>query len=148
MDTIDNIELPVYPIRTAAKLLGISVHTLRMYEKEGLILPFKKETSHRLYSKSDIDRLTCIRRAINESKISIAGIKTMYALIPCWDITQCSTEDQKNCDAYTNHSEPCWTFDHHKNICGEMICRNCRVYKSYSECGKIKESIKQLQKST
>ena len=33
---------PVFPISTAAKLLKISVHTLRMYEREGLIIPFKK----------------------------------------------------------------------------------------------------------
>ncbi len=45
---------PIYPIRTAAKLLNISVHTLRMYEKENLILPFKKSTSHRLYSRNPI----------------------------------------------------------------------------------------------
>ncbi len=29
---------PIYPIGVASKLLGISVHTLRMYEKEGLII--------------------------------------------------------------------------------------------------------------
>ena len=68
-------EEPIYPIRTAAKLLNISVHTLRMYEKENLILPFKKSTNHRLYSKSDIERIECIRNAIKEDKISINGIK-------------------------------------------------------------------------
>jgi hypothetical protein len=44
--TVMSIQLPLneplFPIRTAAKLLNISVHTLRMYEKEGLIIPFKK----------------------------------------------------------------------------------------------------------
>lgn len=144
MDSTKNLDLPLYPIRTAAKMLNISVHTLRMYEKEGLILPFKKETSHRLYSESDIDRLACIRRAINEYKISIAGIKTIYSLIPCWNITNCSDKDKANCDAFKNHSEPCWTFEHTSNICSEMICRNCQVYQQYSECGQIKESIKQI----
>lgn len=144
METTDSLDLPLYPIRTAAKMLSISVHTLRMYEKEGLILPFKKETSHRLYSKSDIERLTCIRRAINEYKISIAGIKTIYSLIPCWNITQCSDKDKANCDAFKNHGEPCWTFEHKSNICSEMVCRNCQVYQRFSECGQIKESIKQI----
>ena len=50
-------EEPIYPIRIAAKLLNISVHTLRMYEKEDLILPYKKSSSHRLYSINDIDRI-------------------------------------------------------------------------------------------
>ncbi|MCJ7553068.1 MAG: MerR family transcriptional regulator, partial [Ignavibacteriaceae bacterium] len=30
-----------------------------MYEREGLILPYQKDTGHRLYSDSDIDRLQC-----------------------------------------------------------------------------------------
>jgi predicted site-specific integrase-resolvase len=39
---------PVFSISTAAKLLDVSVHTLRMYEREGLIIPFKKDSSQRL----------------------------------------------------------------------------------------------------
>ena len=60
-----NIE-PVYAISTAARLLGISVHTLRMYEKEGLIVPFKSNGNQRKYSDMDLERLRCIRRAIKE----------------------------------------------------------------------------------
>lgn len=76
------IDEPIYPIRTAAKLLNISVHTLRMYEKENLIIPFKKSTNHRLYSNSDIERIKCIRNAINEMTISIKGIKRIYSMTP------------------------------------------------------------------
>lgn len=133
--------MPLYPISSAAKILGISVHTLRMYEKEGLILPFKKESSHRLYSESDIQRLKCIRNTININKISIAGIKTIYSLIPCWEITNCLTENRKNCEAFASHSKPCWTFKHSGNSCYNKECRSCSVYKDYSECGKIKELI-------
>ncbi len=99
---------PIYPIRIAAKLLNISVHTLRMYEKEKLILPYKKLTSHRLYSESDIDRIKCIRTAINEFKISINGIKTIYSMMPCWEVMQCGNEERSKCGAYINHSGPCW----------------------------------------
>ncbi len=35
-------EEPIFPISTAAKLLNISLHTLRMYERERLIISFKK----------------------------------------------------------------------------------------------------------
>jgi MerR family transcriptional regulator/heat shock protein HspR len=36
---------PIFPISTAAKLLNISVHTLRMYEREGLFIPYKKDSN-------------------------------------------------------------------------------------------------------
>ena len=144
METIEKYEVPLYPISTAARLLGISVHTLRMYEKEGLIIPFKKESNHRLYSESDIDRLLCIRKAINESKISIAGIKSIFALIPCWEITSCSIEDREKCEAYVSHSSPCWSFKHEENICSDLDCRKCDAYQNYTECGSLKEKYKSI----
>src|SRR4030067_1200493 len=135
----ERFEEPVYPISVAAKLLNVSVHTLRMYEREGLIIPYKKESNHRLYSKSDIERLSCIRRAINEYKISIAGIKTIYSLIPCWKIIGCSEAKRKNCEAFISHSKPCWSFNHKNNICTGKDCRECEVYNSFSDCRSIKE---------
>jgi MerR family transcriptional regulator/heat shock protein HspR len=133
---------PVYPIRTAAKLLNISVHTLRMYEKEKLILPYKKSTSHRLYSQNDIDRITCIRSAINESKISINGIKAIYSMMPCWEVMLCPLEIRNKCNAFLNHSEPCWAVKENNSTCSFIDCRNCSVYKDFGDCGSIKNFIR------
>ena len=133
---------PIFPISTAAKMLNVSVHTLRMYEREGLIITFKKNSNRKLFSKSDIKRIECIRRSINELKISINGIKTIYSLIPCWDIIKCSAEDRKICKAFIGHNEPCWSYNHPGTICEKPNCRNCNVYKKYSDCGDIKELIK------
>lgn len=133
---------PIYPIRTAAKLLNISVHTLRMYEKEDLIIPFKKSSSHRLYSKSDIIRIQCIRSAINESKISINGIKTIYSMMPCWEVICCSKEDRNRCSAFLSHSGPCWALKGEDTICASKECRKCSVYQDYGECGAIKNFVR------
>ena len=138
---------PVFPIRTAAKLLNISVHTLRMYEREGLIIPFKKDTNQRLYSKTDLERIECIRRAINLEKISIKGIVRILSLIPCWKIAGCTEQDRINCKAYNGSSVPCWMFNHKDNFCTGKNCRTCEVYKSYGECHSIKEKIKELIKA-
>ena len=143
MDDI-NKDVPVYTISTTADLLGISVHTLRMYEREGLILPYKKDSGHRLYSQEDIERIQCIRKAINESKISIAGIKTIYSMIPCWKFVDCSLEQREKCPAYTSHSQPCWTFGHNGNICFRNDCRICPVYRDHAECETVKQSITQI----
>ena len=138
----NNEDTPLYTISTAARILGVSVHTLRMYEHEGLVMPFKKESSHRLYSETDIDRLKCIRRAIKEQKFSIPAIKTIYSLIPCWNIVHCTDEDKAKCESYINHSSPCWTYRHENDYCSGRHCRNCDVYKYYASCDKIKDAIK------
>lgn len=136
-------DTPIYPISAAARLLNISVHTVRMYEKEGLIIPFRKEKGHRLYSEMDIERLRCIRSAINDSKISIEGIKTIFALIPCWEIIPCSEESRINCEVYKSYtySQPCWTFKH--DIIG---CRKCKIYRDFANYQNVKESILNLTK--
>ncbi len=135
---------PIYPIRTAAKLLNISIHTLRMYEKENLIIPFKKISSHRLYSKSDIDRIKCIRKTINEEKISIEGIKRTLSMIPCWSIVNCSNQERENCSAFKSSSQPCWSFKHKNNVCAERNCRDCIVYNEFNDCQTIKNKIIEL----
>ncbi|MGE5430271.1 MAG: MerR family transcriptional regulator [Syntrophomonadaceae bacterium] len=139
-----NNDEPLFPISKAAELLNVSIPTLRMYEREGLIIPFKKSTSHRLFSKNDLERIECIRRAINESKISINGIKMIYSLIPCWNIVGCSLESRKKCTSFGDNHEPCWTIKHPGTECENKNCRECPVYKDFSECGRIKESIKNL----
>ena len=135
---------PKYPIREAAKILNISVHTLRMYEKEGLILPYQKQTGHRLYSDFDIERIKCIRSAINEKKISINGIKSLFSLIPCWEIVSCNINDRDNCESYKSAERPCWTYEHTNNICSTLDCIKCEVYTSFHYCSNIKTAIKNL----
>jgi MerR family transcriptional regulator/heat shock protein HspR len=135
---------PVYTISTAARLLGISIPTLRMYENEGLIIPFKKSSSHRLYSDLDLERIKCIRHAINDGKMGIESIRRMLSLIPCWAIINCSEKDRKKCDAFANYEKPCWMHNHKENICTGSDCRECEVYNSFSDCGSIKEKLKEL----
>lgn len=142
-----SIDEPVYPISAAAKMLNISVHTLRMYEKENLIIPYKKTTNHRLYSQSDIERIKCIRNAINESKISINGIKTIFSMMPCWDYIGCSDEDREKCPAYNSHNKPCWAIKVEGTVCEKIECRNCDVYKKFIECSNIKNFIKNLTRN-
>ncbi len=133
-------DLPVFPISTAAKLLNVSVHTLRMYEREGLFISYKKNPNRRLFSKSDLERIKCIRRSINELKISINGIKAIYSLVPCWSIIKCKKENRSKCQAFNGHSQPCWSYMN-KN-CKKQECRNCGVYNKYSDCDKIKDFLK------
>jgi DNA-binding transcriptional MerR regulator/rhodanese-related sulfurtransferase len=64
---------PVFSRGSAACMLGVSVQTLRSSEAEGLILPEKSTRGRRRYSRADVERLECVRHAITEQKIGIAG---------------------------------------------------------------------------
>jgi MerR family transcriptional regulator/heat shock protein HspR len=136
-------DTPIYSIGTAAKMLSVSVQTLRLYEQEGLIISFKTAGKQRLYSSEDIDRLKCIRKMINHDKISIGGMKQIHGMIPCWEIIKCSVEERTNCAAFKKHTGGCWTYEHTHSTCATKECRLCPVYKLSSNCEQIKQLIVQ-----
>ncbi len=135
---------PKYTISNAANLLNISVHTMRMYEREGLVIPFKKESGQRLYSDQDIERIICIRHSITDEKLNIQGIRKILSIIPCWTIIKCSDNDRVNCEAYSSSSKPCWMYNHQDNICKDIDCRECEVYYGFGTCESIKNKLKTL----
>ena len=134
-------EVRLYTIGEAAALLGIAVPTLRLYEREGLIIPIRKSSRHRLYTATDVARIHCIRETINKKKISIAGIKHLLSLIPCWMMKNCSEADRSVCDAFTKTLGPCWTMPSKGETCNTSVCRSCVVYAELSDCDRIKSVI-------
>ncbi len=146
MPTTDN-DIPLYSIGTTSRMLGVSVQTLRLYERAGLLLVHKSPGGQRCYSQLDIERLECIRNAITEEKISIAGIRTMHSLIPCWQIVHCPVEKRTGCPAFGGHDAGCWTYKHSNNVCAERECRQCEVYRLSTTCAGIKQMIQHSTES-
>ena len=66
---------PIYTIGVAAGKLSISVHTLRLYEAEGLIIPFRTETGRRIFSDLELEKVKCIRSMIQEEGLNFEGIR-------------------------------------------------------------------------
>ena len=120
---------PIFPIGVAAKMVGISPSTLRMYETEGLVIPYKTSTNMRLFSQLDLEWVRNIRGLIKKEKLSVEGIRRILALIPCWKIRTCKPEDKKKCDAYKVNSKPCWTIQEVYGECQDFECRLCEVYR-------------------
>ncbi len=137
-------DFPIYSIGSVARRLGVSVQTLRLYESEGLILSRKSNGGQRRYSELDILRLECIREAIVHEKMSIAGIRRMQALAPCWSIIHCSEEQKNRCPAYREHDGGCWTYTHDGNACSQRDCRACEVYRLSTTCSGIKDIISKV----
>ena len=75
-----NDEEPRYVISIAARILGIQTHTLRYYEKIGIIEPSRSRGNIRLYSDSDIARLKRVRTLMDELGVNLAGIEVILRM--------------------------------------------------------------------
>lgn len=72
-------KVPVYPIRTVARLTGVSEGALRAWEaRYGIITPARTAGGHRLFSGNDIDRIQEIKRLFHEEGMSMAGIQRIF----------------------------------------------------------------------
>ncbi|MBI5474411.1 MAG: MerR family transcriptional regulator [Ignavibacteriae bacterium] len=131
----------LYTIGEAADILGISIPTIRMYEREGLIIPYRKNSKHRRFGQSDIERIRCVRNLINHDKVSIAGIRRLLSLIPCWSIKNCPAEERAKCDAFVEHDKSCWMVSNKSWLCRSAECRECTVYIEIASCKTLKETI-------
>lgn len=73
-------ELPVYPIRTASRLTGISEGTLRAWEvRYGIISPARTPGGHRLFSENDVDRIIEIKKLLHKDGLSMAGVQRLFS---------------------------------------------------------------------
>ena len=131
---------PVYTIGVAAKLLGVSVHLLRVYEQEGLILSERTPTGRRMYSDLEIEKVRCIRRMIKEEGMNYEGVRRMLALVPCWRLRKCEHHERDTCSAFQNSERPCWATE---EKCNNPLdnCRDCVVYQATVDCNTIKKLI-------
>jgi len=69
----------VYSIAVAAELTGIEPHTLRAYERGGLLTPARSDGGVRRYSDDDLARLQRIT-ALAAVGLNIAGIRHVLDL--------------------------------------------------------------------
>jgi len=119
-----NENIPAYPMGVAARLLNVHPRTLRIYEAEGLISPYR-QGGKRFFSQSDLAWIQCLRKLIHEENISIEGVKRLLELTPCWKIKGCSEETRQKCLAVKGKEKKCWEFA--RKTC-EKSCRNCEIF--------------------
>ncbi len=70
-------EEPRYVISIAARMLGVQTHTLRYYEKIGIIEPPRSGGNTRLYSDRDITHLRQVRRLMGDLGVNLAGVEVI-----------------------------------------------------------------------
>ncbi len=71
---------PRYVISIAARMVGVQTHTLRYYEKIGIIEPSRSQGKIRLYSENDIILLRRVRGLLDDLGINLAGVEVILRL--------------------------------------------------------------------
>ena len=73
-------EEPRYVISIVAKMLGVQTHTLRYYERIGIIEPSRSQGNIRLYSDRDLAQLRRVKTLIDDLGINLAGVEVVLHL--------------------------------------------------------------------
>ena len=73
-------EDPRYVISIAARMLSVQTHTLRYYEKIGIIEPSRSRGNIRLYSDRDIAHLRQVKTLMNDLGINLAGAEVILRM--------------------------------------------------------------------
>ncbi|MBI4188233.1 MAG: MerR family transcriptional regulator [Chloroflexi bacterium] len=73
-------EEPRYVISVAARMLSVQTHTLRYYEKIGIIEPSRSKGNIRLYSERDIAHLRRVKTLMDDLGINLAGIEVILRM--------------------------------------------------------------------
>ena len=71
---------PRYVISVAAKILGIQTHTLRYYERIGIVEPSRSRGNIRLYSERDLEVLRHIKTLIEDLGVNLAGAEVILRM--------------------------------------------------------------------
>ncbi|PFA67121.1 MerR family transcriptional regulator [Bacillus sp. AFS015802] len=70
----------MFSISEASAALGVTPHTLRYYEKEGIITPERSESGVRIYTDSHIKWLKFVMK-LRETQMPISSIKRYTELV-------------------------------------------------------------------
>ena len=71
---------PRYVISIAARLVDVQTHTLRYYEKIGIIEPSRSRGNIRLYSDEDIIFIRRVKSLMEDLGINLAGVEIILRM--------------------------------------------------------------------
>lgn len=77
---LDDTE-PCYVISVAARMVGVQTHTLRYYERVGIIEPSRSRGNIRLYSERDIARLKRAKTLMDDMGVNLAGVEVIIRMM-------------------------------------------------------------------
>ena len=72
---------PRYVISVAARMLDMQTHTLRYYERVGIIEPRRSQGNVRLYSDQDIALLKRVKTLVDDMGINLPGVEVILRMM-------------------------------------------------------------------
>ena len=72
---------PRYVISVAARMLDVQTHTLRYYERVGVIEPRRSRGNVRLYSDRDIAILQRVKALVDDMGINLPGVEVILRMM-------------------------------------------------------------------
>lgn len=72
---------PLFAISVASQLVHLHPRTLMLYEKAGLVSPFRTKTERRRYSQADIEKIKFIHYLTKQKRVNLAGIRLLFEII-------------------------------------------------------------------
>ena len=123
-------------IGAVAKHFKVSVDLLRLYEREGILIPLKSEKGTRYFTEADFLWIGTILRLVREARLNFAGIRHLLALLPCYEIRKCGYEQKETCPITKDATTPCWN---NRACCSNLQeCYTCAVYRSAPACQNLR----------
>ncbi len=117
------------PISDAAEQLGVSASTLRNYDSIGLTVFPRDRRGYRWVNGVEVERIARLREYMDANKLNLKSLVRLCALLPCWQIHSCSSEDRDKCAFVNSPSNPCWTHHRDSGGCLSQTCSECSIYK-------------------
>ncbi len=71
---------PKYVISVTSRIVGIETHTLRYYERLGLVQPYRSGGNIRYYSENDIEQLRRIKTLMDDMGLNPAGAEVVIRM--------------------------------------------------------------------
>jgi MerR family transcriptional regulator/heat shock protein HspR len=99
-----------FSISAVAKMFSVHQQTIRLYEKEGLLVPKRSDGNTRLFSEEDVNRLEEVIYLTHELGINLAGVQMILKLKKQIakmqkDMNKVFDDTQKELDAETETSK-------------------------------------------
>jgi MerR family transcriptional regulator/heat shock protein HspR len=86
---------PRYVISVAARMLDMQTHTLRYYEKVGIIEPRRSRGNIRLYSDRDIALLQRIKTLVDDLGVNLPGVEVILRMVQRMEQLQQELEETR-----------------------------------------------------